>query len=96
VSGQGASDEACLDRPADAAYGARMDNADVLAQLRAINARVDALVDRLQHLSAENRSLRQQQELLATERSQLLAKNEQARSRVEAMIARLKSLEQHT
>lgn len=73
-----------------------MDNADVLAQLRAINARVDALVERLQHLSAENRSLRQQQELLATERSQLLAKNEQARSRVEAMIARLKSLEQHT
>lgn len=73
-----------------------MDNADVLAQLRAINARVDALVERLQHLSAENRALRQQQELLATERSQLLAKNEQARSRVEAMIARLKSLEQHT
>ena len=28
--------------------------------------------------------------------AQLLAKNEQARSRVEAMIARLKSLEQHT
>ena len=73
-----------------------MDNADVLTQLHAINARVDALVERLQHLSAENRSLRQQQELLATERSQLLAKNEQARSRVEAMIARLKSLEQHT
>ena len=73
-----------------------MDNADVLAQLHAINARVVALVERLQHLSAENRSLRQQQELLATERSQLLAKNEQARSRVEAMIARLKSLEQHT
>ena len=29
------------------------------------------------------------------ERSTLLAKNEQARSRVEAMISRLKSLEQH-
>jgi cell division protein ZapB len=73
-----------------------MDNVEVLAQLRAINARVDALVDRLQQLSAENRSLRQQQEHLASERSQLLAKNDQARSRVEAMIARLKSLEQHT
>ena len=85
-----------LDPSADAAYGARMDNADVLAQLRAITARVDTLVDRLQQLSAENRSLRQQQEQLASERSQLLAKNEQARSRVEAMIARLKSLEQHT
>ena len=41
-------------------------------------------------------SLRQQQEQLAGERAQLLAKNEQARSRVEAMITRLKSLEQHT
>ena len=30
------------------------------------------------------------------ERAQLLAKQEQARSRVEAMIGRLKSLEQHT
>ena len=47
-------------------------------------------------LSEENRSLRLQQEQLANERSTLLAKNEQARARVEAMIARLKSLEQHT
>ena len=41
-------------------------------------------------------NLRSQQEQLNGERSQLLAKNEQARTRVEAMIARLKSLEQHT
>ena len=54
------------------------------------------LVQRTQQLTDENRSLRQQQEQLAGERSQLLAKNEQARMRVEAMIARLKSLEQHT
>jgi cell division protein ZapB len=47
-------------------------------------------------LSEENRSLRAQQEQLSGERAQLLAKNEQARSRVEAMITRLKSLEQHT
>ena len=49
-----------------------------------------------QRLGEENRSLRQQQEQLSGERAQLLAKNEQARSRVEAMITRLKSLEQHT
>ena len=49
-----------------------------------------------QRLADENRSLRQQQEQLVGERAQLLNKNEQARSRVEAMIARLKSLEQHT
>jgi cell division protein ZapB len=73
-----------------------MDNADLIAQLRAIAASVDVLVQRTQQLTDENRSLRQQQEQLAGERSQLLAKNEQARMRVEAMIARLKSLEQHT
>jgi cell division protein ZapB len=73
-----------------------MDNADLIAQLRVISASVDVLVLRTQQLTDENRSLRQQQEQLAGERSQLLAKNEQARMRVEAMIARLKSLEQHT
>jgi cell division protein ZapB len=73
-----------------------MDNADLIAQLRAIAASVDVLVRRTQQLGDENRGLRQQQEQLAGERSQLLAKNEQARMRVEAMIARLKSLEQHT
>ena len=41
----------------------------------------------------ENRSLRQGQEQLVAERAALLNKNEQARSRVEAMITRLKSLE---
>ncbi len=85
-----------LDRPPRPAYGAGMDNAQVIAQLRAIAERVDALVERTQHLAAENRSLRQLQEQVAGERAQLLAKNEEARSRVEAMIARLKSLEQHT
>ena len=64
-----------------------MDNADLIAQLRAIAASVDVLVHRTQQLTDENRSLRQQQEQLAGERSQM---------RVEAMIARLKSLEQHT
>ena len=73
-----------------------MDNADLIAQLRAIAVSVDVLVQRTRQLADENRGLRQQQEQLAGERSQLLAKNEQARMRVEAMIARLKSLEQHT
>lgn len=73
-----------------------MDQPEVITQLRRLTARIDALIERVQQLSDENRSLRQQQEHIVGERSQLLAKNEQARSRVEAMIARLKSLEQHT
>jgi len=73
-----------------------MDNIDPLAQLRAFADRIELLVAHAQRLAEENRSLRLQQEQLVGERSQLLAKNEQARSRVEAMITRLKSLEQHT
>ena len=66
-----------------------------LGDLREISARIDRLVELCQRLSEENRSLRQSQEQLTTERAVLLTKNEQARTRVEAMIARLKSLEQN-
>ena len=73
-----------------------MDTQDVLAQLQRLSERFDELAVRTRRLIEENRSLRQQHEQVSGERAQLLAKNEQARSRVEAMIARLKSLEQHT
>ena len=63
--------------------------------LLAIGERIDRLVALCRTLQEENRSLRHSQEQLASERSQLLARNEQARSRVEAMIMRLKSLEQN-
>lgn len=63
--------------------------------LREIAQRVDQLIALAQRLADENRSLRTSQEQLMTERANLLAKNEQARSRVEAMIHRLKSLEQN-
>lgn len=73
-----------------------MDRAELLAQLQLLNDRVDSLAERARRLGEENRSLRQQYEQMSGERAALLAKNEQARTRVEAMIARLKSLEQHT
>lgn len=60
-----------------------------------IAAKVDRLVDLCRRLGEENRSLRQSQEQLAGERASLMARNEQARTRVEAMISRLKSLEQN-
>ena len=70
-----------------------MDSSDTLAQLQALAARIDQLAALAQRLTEENRSLRVSQEQLTAERANLLAKNEQARSRVEAMIARLRSLE---
>ena len=73
-----------------------MDKRDLIGELGQLLARIDALAVQLQRSQEENRSLRQQHEQMAGERAQLLAKQEQARTRVEAMISRLKSLEQHT
>lgn len=71
------------------------DRPQARSQLRDISAQIDQLIGLCQRLMDENRSLRQSQEQLMSERANLLAKNEQARSRVEAMINRLKSLEQN-
>ena len=70
-----------------------MEANDTLAQLQQLSARIEKLLELTRRLADENRSLRQGQEQLANERAQLLNKNELARTRVEAMIQRLKSLE---
>lgn len=61
--------------------------------LRQLEQRIDDLINTVGLLKNENTNLRQQQDRLVTERSQLIEKTEKARSRVEAMISRLKSLE---
>src|SRR5258708_31420349 len=58
--------------------------------------RIEELVVTVEHLKEENRALRQLHESLSTERGSLLHKNEQVRTRVEAMIGRLKRSEEHT
>lgn len=70
-----------------------MDAGNTLEQMQQLSIRIDKLMELVRRLADENRSLRQSQEQLSTERAQLLSKNEMARSRVEAMINRLKSLE---
>ena len=64
------------------------------AELKRLERRIDELVATVGQLKEENRALRQRQELLMTERAGLLQKNEQVRARVEAMIGRLKAMEQ--
>jgi len=63
-------------------------------ELMRLEKRVDALVGVCDQLQDENRSLRQRQDTLTSERANLLQKNEQVRARVEAMIGRLKAMEQ--
>lgn len=62
-------------------------------ELKRLERRVDELVAILGQLKDENRALRHRQDTLTSERAALLAKNEQVRARVEAMIGRLKSME---
>lgn len=68
---------------------------DPYEQLAGLGERIDRLADLVRRLADENRSLRTSQEQLIGERAALLTKNEQARARVEAMILRLRSLEQN-
>ena len=62
--------------------------------LRQLEARVDELIRACERLKDENVSLRTQQDSLVAERAALIEKTEQARTRVEAMIMRLKAMEQ--
>lgn len=62
--------------------------------LKRLEGRLDDLVHVCDRLQSENKSLKEQQDSLSKERATLLQKNEQVRGRVEAMIIRLKSMEQ--
>lgn len=70
-----------------------MSPTDPIAQMQQLTERFERLAEQHRRLLEENRSLRNGQEQLVAERAALLNKNELARSRVEAMITRLKSLE---
>jgi len=61
-------------------------------ELRRLEQRVDELVALLAQLKEENRALRLRQDSYSIERAGLLQKNEQARTRVEAMIGRLRTM----
>ena len=61
--------------------------------LQDLEAKVAELIQTCEQLTDENRALRDQQSTLVAERASLIEKSELARSRVEAMIARLKAME---
>ena len=61
--------------------------------LRKLEQRVEDLIRACSYLKDENKSLRARQDSLVAERAALIEKTELARTRVEAMITRLKSME---
>ena len=65
-----------------------------VSQLQQLNDKIDQLISKCKHLESDNAALREMQENWHQERMKLLQKNDLARSKIEAMISRLKALEQ--
>lgn len=59
-----------------------------------LEERLEELIHVCERLAEENRSLHEQQAALLAERDALIEKNEISRTRIEAMVARMKALEQ--
>ena len=64
--------------------------------LGVLETRVDDLIRTVDALKNENSALRHQQKNLISERAVLIEKTEQARFRIESMIARLRAMETRT
>jgi cell division protein ZapB len=65
-------------------------------QYIALARKIDDLIELTASLDKENRNLKSQADGWQQEREQLIENTELARSRVEAMISRLRSLEQES
>ena len=66
------------------------------ADLKALTAKLEQLIQRIEQLKAQNHLLLANERAWREERAHLIEKNEMARHKVEAMILRLKALEQDT
>ena len=78
-------------------YILAMDNSEQIESAKMdiiqLERRVDDLITTCSALRQENETLRNKQDTLMAERAELIEKTELARTRVEAMITRLKAME---
>ncbi len=65
-------------------------------ELTSLENKLDVLVDEYKHIKVENVSLKIKQDTLVREKAKLLEKTTLARTQVEAMINRLKAMEQNS
>jgi len=62
--------------------------------LESLERKLDALLDQFQRIEQENQLLKAERSAWQSERTKLIKQNELARDRVEAMIVRLRAMEQ--
>ena len=65
-------------------------------QFKALEQKIDDLISLCAELNSENQALKAQADDWLQERHELVTRNELARNRVDAIISRLKALEQET
>ncbi|WP_395374978.1 TIGR02449 family protein [Marinicella sp. W31] len=65
-----------------------------MEEIKALEQSVNLLLNRLQKIQAENKALQGRLDELLLDKSNLMKKNDQAKTRLESMISRLKNLEQ--
>jgi cell division protein ZapB len=63
------------------------------SEITRLESRVDELISLCDKIKGENTLLKGRQDILVEERGRLIEKNELARTRVDAMLVRLKSME---
>ena len=61
--------------------------------LSTLEAKVDELIELCESLASENRALRERNRAWAVEKSDLVERNELARSKIDALIDRLRSMD---
>lgn len=66
---------------------------DQSLELKDLEDKLDKLIEHYNHVKNENSSLKIKQDALVREKAKLLEKTTLARTRVEAMITRLKAME---
>ncbi len=66
------------------------------AELQKLEQKIDQLIDDYRHVKVENHTLKVKQDSLVREKAKLIEKTTLARTQVEAMITRLKAMEQNS
>ncbi len=89
-----------IDREQTPSYSSAMTESEqkdpLDSEMERLSGRIDTMLRLCEELRVENQSLRSQRDQLTAERARLVEHLDIARTRVEAMVSRLKALEQET
>lgn len=66
----------------------------IMNDIKELEKNIEKCLEKIEQFAAENNALRTRMEELTQEKARLMQKNDQAKTRLESMISRLRNLEQ--